>query len=341
MLSYSSDLYTGKVTVAQRNLIDFACYVVLFVALIAGPIVRYSEIAAQLTNRRHSIGGFSSGVSRFTVGLAKKVLIANLCGELVAVLKDSPDESVLATWLYVVAFALQIYFDFSGYSDMAIGLGVMFGFKLPENFNYPYTATSITEFWRRWHMTLSSWFRDYVYIPLGGSRASSVRQVRNIAVVWAATGLWHGAAWQFVAWGLFFALFLSVEKFAFGGALQRAHGFVGHIYLLLAVSVSWVLFDATSFIEAGQTLGHLVGVGTSGLVGQEAMYYLRSYAVVLLIGALGATPVPARLVKTVGEREWGAKLLTFVQPIGVGLLLVLASAFLVDGSFNPFIYFRF
>ncbi|MDR0836631.1 MAG: MBOAT family protein [Propionibacteriaceae bacterium] len=341
MVSYSIDLYTGKVEEAGRNLIDFACYVVLFVALIAGPIVRYSEIAAQLIRRDHSIGGFADGVSRFAVGLAKKVLIANLCGELVAILKDSPDESVLATWLYVVAFALQIYFDFSGYSDMAIGLGAMFGFHLPENFNYPYIATSITDFWRRWHMTLSSWFRDYVYIPLGGSFVGAPRQIRNIAVVWAATGFWHGAAWQFIGWGLFFALFLSIEKFAFGGALQRLSGPVGHIYLLLAVGISWVLFDAASFGDAGRTLGHLVGAGSSGLVGDESLYYLRSYAVMLLIGVIGATPLPARLVHAIGERDWGIKLLTVAQHLGIVLLLLLATAFLVDGSFNPFIYFRF
>jgi alginate O-acetyltransferase complex protein AlgI len=343
MLSYSIDLYTGKVAAPQRNLIDFAAYVVLFVALIAGPIVRYSQIAAQLVRREHTIGGFAHGVSRFTVGCAKKVLIANQCGELVAILKDSPDASVLATWLYVVAFALQIYFDFSGYSDMAIGLGAMFGFHLPENFNYPYIATSITDFWRRWHMTLSSWFRDYVYIPLGGSRAGTLRQLRNIVIVWAATGLWHGAAWQFVAWGLFFALFLSVEKFAFGGALQRLPSALGHVYLLLVVGISWVLFDATSFAEAGQTLGRLVGAGASGLAGQEATYYLRSYALVLLIAVLGATPLPARLIRSLreGERDWGSRLLTFAQPLGIGLLLLLATAFLVDGSFNPFIYFRF
>ncbi|MDR0849370.1 MAG: MBOAT family protein [Propionibacteriaceae bacterium] len=336
MLSYAIDLYRGKIEV-QRNPLDFACYVIMFPQLVAGPIVRYAEVAAALVTRRHTLVGFAEGGRRFVVGLAKKVLVANVMAELVEVIRASGDTSFLAAWLYVVAFALQIYFDFSGYSDMAIGLGTVLGFRFPENFNYPYVAASITAFWRRWHMSLSSWFRDYVYIPLGGNRVSVPRHLLNIAIVWGLTGFWHGAGWQFIAWGLWFAVVLAVEKYAFGGVLQRLPRGMGNVYTLVIVAISWVLFDSGGFADAGTTLAAMAGFGASSVVGPESVYYLRSYAVPLLVGIIGATPLPKKVMGWVAKK----KVYTVVEPVLVALGLLVVTACLVDGSFNPFIYFRF
>jgi len=334
--SYTIDLYRGKF-VPQRNLLTFATYVAMFPALVAGPIVRYPTVERQLTARDASIDRFATGARRFVMGLAKKVLIANVMGELVAVYKVSADTSVLFAWLYVVAFALQIYFDFSGYSDMALGLARIFGFDLPENFNYPYIAASITDFWRRWHISMSSWFRDYVYIPLGGNRVSVPRHLVNILVVWALTGLWHGAAWNFVLWGMYFAVLLIVEKYVLSRVLPKLPQWARHAYAMVLVAVSWVIFDADGLASIGSTLAHLVGVGTSGLAGPEALYYLRSYAVPIVVAVFGCTPV----LKRVATRLAAHRAFTIIEPVVVGALLILATAYLVDGSFNPFIYFRF
>jgi len=336
LLSYSIDLYRGEVAV-QRNPLDFACYVMLFPQLMAGPIVRYADIAAQLTVREHSVPRFAQGARRFVIGLAKKVLIANILAELCQIMRASREGSVLSAWLYILAFGLQIYFDFSGYSDMALGLGRIFGFDFPENFNYPYIADSITDFWRRWHISLSQWFRDYLYIPLGGSRVKTARFVLNILIVWFATGFWHGADWNFIAWGLYFGLILLLEKLVFGKALAKLPKVLKHIYVLLIVAVGWVFFDSSGFAAAGATLGRLVGIGAESAAGVESLYYLRSYAVPLLIGFIGATPLPKRVFLRLSRSRSAA----IWEPIGVAVLLLIVTAFLVDGSFNPFIYFRF
>ncbi len=337
--SYEIDVYRGDVA-AQHNFIDFAAYVAMFPQLIAGPIVRYRDIAPQLKERTHSLEAAASGASRFAVGLGKKVLVANVLAQLVSAYKASAEQTALYAWLYAIAFTLQIYFDFSGYSDMAIGLGRIFGFTFPENFRYPYIAKSITEFWRRWHMSLSTWFRDYLYIPLGGSRCSRIRHIFNILVVWMATGFWHGAAWNFVFWGLFYAVLLMAEKFFLLPALKKGR-VLPHVYVLLAVTLGFVLFDAASLKDALHQLGTLFGAGTASGLGTEALYMLRSYGVVLALAVLGATPLPAMLWKKAQEAKSLAPVLTVAEPLCTFALLALCTAFLVDGSFNPFLYFRF
>ena len=337
--SYEIDVYRGDVA-AQRNFIDFAAYVAMFPQLIAGPIVRYRDIAPQLKERTHSLEAAASGASRFAVGLAKKVLIANVLAQLISAYKASAEQTVLYAWLYAIAFTLQIYFDFSGYSDMAIGLGRIFGFTFPENFAYPYISKSITEFWRRWHISLGTWFRDYLYIPLGGSRCSRTRHIFNILVVWMATGFWHGAAWNFIFWGLVYAVLLIAEKFFLLPALKKG-SVLPHIYVLLAVTLGFVLFDASSVSDALHWLGALFGVGAAPGLGTEAVYMLRSYGVVLALAALGATPLPARLLKRAQEAKPLAPVMAVAAPLSTLALLALCTAFLVDGSFNPFLYFRF
>lgn len=339
IVSYVIDVYRGDVA-AQRNYINLAAYISMFPQLIAGPIVRYADIAEQLENRTHSTAKTSLGVRRFIIGLSKKILLANVLGELVDVFKNADERSVLFYWLYAVAYTLHIYFDFSGYSDMAIGLGHVFGFDFLENFNYPFISRSITEFWRRWHMSLGSWFRDYLYIPLGGNRVPRGRWIFNIAVVWAATGLWHGAAWNFVAWGIFFAVLLVLEKLFLKKWLERAPA-RGHIYVMLLVIISFVLFDATSLRSAGETIGAMFGAGGLPAVSFEALYNLRSYAVVLILGIIGSTPLPKLAVERIRKISGGDALINAVEPVVLLALLAVSTAFLIDGSFNPFLYFRF
>ena len=339
IVSYVIDVYRGDVA-AQRNYINLAAYISMFPQLIAGPIVRYADIAEQLENRTHSTAKTSLGVRRFIIGLSKKILLANVLGELVDVFKNADERSVLFYWLYAVAYTLHIYFDFSGYSDMAIGLGHVFGFDFLENFNYPFISRSITEFWRRWHMSLGSWFRDYLYIPRGGNRVSRGRWIFNIAVVWAATGLWHGAAWNFVAWGIFFAVLLVLEKLFLKKWLERAPA-RGHIYVMLLVIISFVLFDATSLRGAGETIGAMFGAGGLPAVSFEALYNLRSYAVVLILGIIGSTPLPKLAVERIRKTSGGAVLINAAEPVALVALLAVSTAFLIDGSFNPFLYFRF
>ena len=339
ILSYVVDVYRGEVKV-QRSFIDLAAYIAMFPQLIAGPIVRYSDIAAQLTDRRTTLSDLALGARRFVLGLGKKVLLANVFYELITTFKASEDRSVLFYWLYAAACVLNIYFDFSGYSDMAIGLGRIFGFRYLENFDYPYISASITEFWRRWHMSLGSWFRDYVYIPLGGNRAGRVKWLRNIFVVWLLTGLWHGAAWNFVLWGLFFAVFLTAEKLWYGKALARTH-VLKHVYVLLLVVVSFVLFDAGSVQEAVSTVGALFGAADISAVNAISLYYLRSFAVVFLVGIVGATPLPKRAVETLAATRAGAVIVDVLEPLALAAVLAVSTGYLVDGSFNPFLYFRF
>jgi len=336
LVSYTIDLYRGQIKI-QRNVLDFSTYVASFPQLIAGPIVRYSDIAEALTNRVHSWSRFAMGSRRFIVGLGKKMLLANLFGELVEIYKASGDQSVLFVWLYLIAYTFQIYFDFSGYSDMAIGLGHIFGFKFPENFNYPYIADSITNFWRRWHMTLSGWFRDYVYIPLGGNRVRMLRHVLNIMVVWMLTGFWHGADWNFILWGGYFGVVLLVEKLFLGKLLERAPKVLRHVYVMLVVFISWAFFDAAGFDAAFAVIGRMFGAG-GVLLSMESLYYLRSYAVPLLLGLVGVTPVLRTLA---GQLETKRQVISVLEPIVLLVLLVASTASMVDGSFNPFIYFRF
>ena len=339
VLSYVVDVYRGQVE-AQKSFIDLAAYIAMFPQLIAGPIVRYADIQDQLRHRGHSLEQAALGARCFVIGLSKKVLIANVLYQLITVFKDSREPSILFYWLYAVACTLHIYFDFSGYSDMAVGLGRIFGFQFPQNFNYPFISASITEFWRRWHMTLGGWFRDYVYIPLGGNRGSRGRQLRNILIVWALTGLWHGAAWNFVLWGLFFAVLLMGEKLLYGKALVRTH-VVKHLYTLLLVLVSFVLFDANSVHQAFTRIAAMFGGGQIPWTSVESLYYLRSYAVIFFIALVGATPLPAKLVARLSRSRGGQVLTGTLEPIALTALLMVSTAFLVDGSFNPFLYFRF
>ena len=339
ILSYVIDVYRGDVT-AQRNLIDLAAYVAMFPQLIAGPIVRYADIAPQLKHRTHTLADAAYGARRFILGLSKKVLLANVLYELISAYKSAANVSVLFVWLYAAAYVLHLYFDFSGYSDMAIGLGRIFGFHFIENFNYPYISASVTEFWRRWHMSLGSWFRDYVYIPLGGNRVSKAKWFRNIFIVWLLTGLWHGAAWTFILWGLFFAVFLTAEKLWYGRALAKTRVFK-HIYVLLLVIVSFVLFDANSVGEAAATIGGLFGAAGVSAVNPISRYYLRSFAVVFLIGIVGATPLPKRIVEQLGSTRAGAMVVDVLEPLVLVSVLAVSTGYLVDGSFNPFLYFRF
>ena len=339
ILSYVVDVYRGEAK-AQRSFIDLAAYIAMFPQLIAGPIVRYSDIAAQLADRRTTLSDLALGARRFVLGLGKKVLLANVFFELITLFKASTDRSVLFYWLYAAACVLNIYFDFSGYSDMAIGLGRIFGFRYLENFDYPYISASITEFWRRWHMSLGSWFRDYVYIPLGGNRVSKIKWLRNILVVWLLTGLWHGAAWNFVLWGLFFAVFLTAEKLWYGKALAKTR-VLKHVYVLLLVIVSFVLFDAGSVREAVSTVGALFGAAGVSAVNTVSLYYLRSFAAVFLIGIVGATPLPKRAVERLAATRTGAAVVDVLEPLALAAILAVSTAYLVDGSFNPFLYFRF
>lgn len=339
ILSYSIDVYRGDVP-AQKNPINLAAYVTMFPQLIAGPIVRYSDIAKQLENRTHSFEKISAGIRRFVLGLAKKILIANTLGELCDVFRSTDEKAVLYYWLYAVAFALHIYFDFSGYSDMAIGLGKIFGFDFLENFNYPFVSSTVTEFWRRWHMSLGTWFRDYVYIPLGGNRVSKAKWFFNIFVVWLLTGFWHGAAWNFIVWGLFFAVLLVLEKLFLKKFLEKTK-IIKRIYIALAVLISFVIFNATDMAEAFRYVGAMFGAGNMPLVNAEMFYYLKSYAVVLALAAVGSTPV----VKTCAMRLYNGKktgrVMNVLEPVVLVGLLIVMTAYLVDGSFNPFLYFRF
>lgn len=339
-LSYTIDVYRDP-SIAQKSFLKFGTYVTLFPQLIAGPIVRYTDVAGELDDRALSIDGFSCGIRRFVLGLAKNVLLANIFGEFCAAYTGATNNSVLFVWANAVAYTLQIYFDFSGYSDMAIGLGRMLGFHFPENFNYPYIARSITEFWRRWHMTLSQWFRDYVYIPLGGNRVKKWRWLLNILIVWGLTGLWHGASWTFVAWGLFYAVLLMCEKLFLGKWLEKWPAFFRHVYVLAAVVFGFLIFNAADFSTAAADIGRMFGAGGLPLSSVETMYYLRSFALVFLVGILAATPLAKRLCDKLRGYPAGSKLLLVLEPIVLIVLLLVCTGYLVDGSFNPFLYFRF
>lgn len=338
ILSYTIDVYRGQ-TEVQKNPIDFAAYVVLFPQLIAGPIVRYRDIAAELRHRQCGIDMACSGAQRFVIGLGKKVLLANQLGILVEAYYSSAEPTVLFAWLAAIAYLFQIYLDFSGYSDMAIGLGRIFGFHFPENFNYPFLSVSVTEFWRRWHMTLGAWFRDYVYIPLGGNRVKKLRWLFNILVVWCLTGLWHGAGWNFLLWGLFFAVLLMIEKLWILKFLERRRWF-GHIYVILALLFSFVLFRSNSMTQFTADLRAMLQPGNLPGFNTESLYHLRSSLGLLVLSAVASTPLGGLVAKELDNSRF-ASVLAWTKPFLLAALLVLCTAFLVDGSFNPFLYFRF
>ena len=333
-LSYTIDVYRGDVPV-QRNPISFGAYVTLFPQLIAGPIVRYSDVVRELDSRVHTWEDAMAGVRRFLIGLSKKIIIADNFALLVSLFRASGEKSVLFYWMYAIAFTLNIYFDFSGYSDMAIGLGRIFGFHFVENFNYPYLSKSVTEFWRRWHMSLGSWFRDYVYIPMGGNRVSKPQWFLNIFTVWMLTGFWHGAAWNFILWGLLFAVLLLAEKLIPG--IQKLPNWTKHCYVMLLVVLSFVLFNGESLSQVGSDFAGLFGFAGLPVVTPETLYYLRSYGLLFLAGFVGATPVVKNTAKRVGQTKVGPVLEVLLL---MGILLV-CTAYLVDGSFSPFLYFRF
>ncbi len=336
-MSYPIDIYRGDGNV-QKNFISFGTFVALFPQLIAGPIVRYKDIDDQLTYREHSADKFASGIQRFIIGLAKKVLIANNIGLLWDTYSSMPANqlSCVGAWIGILAFSMQIYFDFSGYSDMAIGLGRMIGFKFLENFNYPYISKSITEFWRRWHISLGTWFRDYVYIPLGGNRKGKYRQLLNIAIVWALTGFWHGANWTFMLWGLYFAAFLIIEKLWLLKWLEKAPSIIGHVYSLFVVVCGWVLFQLESLAEAGAYYKAMFGFGQGGVLTPVDGYNAASFAVMFAIAFFACTPLLSNIFKKLSPNAKNV-----VTPVLVVLALVVCTAYLVDATYNPFLYFRF
>ena len=336
VLSYIIDIYNGKVA-AQRSLIKLATYVSLFPQLIAGPIVRYTDVEKELTKREHTFEKFSLGIRRFIVGLSKKVLIANSLGELCQIFLATDEKSIAFYWIYGIAFSLQIYFDFSAYSDMAIGLGKMFGFEFLENFNYPYISKSITEFWRRWHISLSQWFRDYVYIPLGGNRVGKVKLIRNIFIVWMLTGLWHGANWTFILWGLLFGILLIIEKTFLLKLLEKIPKIFQHIYVLFIVMISFIIFNANDIGQAFAQIGGLFGANGETLMNSYTFYYLKSYFIIIVISILGSTPILKQVVKNNKEH----KIINCIEPIFLLVILTISTSYIIDGSFSPFLYFRF
>lgn len=335
-MSYTIDVYRGRVK-AQKNLITFAAFVSLFPQLVAGPIVRYSDIETSLENPKTDLNGIYNGVRRFTIGLSKKMLLANAFGELCSVFRASNDKSVIFYWIYAVAYTMQVYFDFSGYSDMAIGIGRMFGFSFPENFDYPYISRSITEFWRRWHMTLGGWFKDYVYIPMGGSRCGRLKLIRNIAVVWVLTGLWHGAEWNFVLWGAMYGILLIIEKLWFSAYLKKWGSIRSWIITMFFTVIGFVIFGADGGGGIVSDLSGMFGLSGLTLVNFETVYYLKSYGVLFAIGIVGCTPV----LKDIAQKFEDKPVISIAEPVFIGVLLILSTAYIVDGSFNPFLYFRF
>jgi len=337
-LSYTIDVYRGDAQ-PQKRIVPFGAYVTLFPQLIAGPIVRYKTVAEQLGGRRENFNQFYNGITKFTVGLGKKVLLANSIGSLFDYTKALPQSelSVMLSWLGIVAYGFQVYFDFSGYSDMAIGLARMFGFEFEENFNYPYISKNITEFWRRWHISLGTWFREYVYIPLGGNRVSRWKHVRNIMIVWMLTGFWHGAAWNFLLWGVYFGVVLLIEKFFLMKWLKRLPAAVSHIYALFLIAVGWTIFAFDDMTMLGQFLQNMFFAGGLPFVNQQTLYALSNYGFMLVILTIASTPLMHKLYDRFREKKWMPAVVCVLVVCG----LVLSTAYLVDASYNPFLYFRF
>ena len=340
IISYIVDVYKGKVKV-QKSFLKLATYVSLFPQLIAGPIVRYEVIENELDNRKHSFEDFSLGVRRFTIGLAKKVLIANMLGELCTKFSLVDERSIVLYWIFAISYMLQIYFDFSAYSDMAIGLGRMFGFHFLENFDYPYISKSITEFWRRWHISLGSWFRDYVYIPLGGNRVSKIKHLRNILIVWLLTGIWHGASWNFVIWGLMFGIILIIEKLFLNKYLEKLPNFIRRIYVLFIVMISFIIFNADTISNAISNIIGLFGFNKETFINNYTIYYLKSYFIILVIAIIASTPLIKKQLENMKKNKFMNKLINILEPIYIVTLLLIVTSYLIDNSYNPFLYFRF
>ena len=340
IISYEVDVFRGTVK-AQKNLINLATYVSLFPQLIAGPIVRYETIEDELSNRKHSFENFAYGTRRFVIGLAKKVLIANMLGEFCNKFSATDEKSVVLYWLFAISYMLQIYFDFSAYSDMAIGLGRIFGFHFLENFNYPYISKSITKFWRRWHISLGSWFRDYVYIPLGGSRKGKLILVRNLIIVWLLTGIWHGASWNFVIWGLMFGILLIIEKLWLGKYIEKLPNIFKKLYVLFIVMISFIIFNAGTMKEAFSNIAGLFGANSIGMIDDYTRYYLKSYLVTLIIAIIGATPLMKNIAEKLKKNTVMSKIINVLEPIVMVGILIIVTSYLVDNSYNPFLYFRF
>ena len=340
-MSYTIDVYRGDAE-PQKNIISFGAYVALFPQLIAGPIVAYKTVADQLNCRHEDTDKFAYGIKRFTAGLGKKVLLANSAGVIWDTIKvmDTSSLPALTAWIGILAYTFQIYFDFSGYSDMAIGLGSMLGFRFLENFDYPYMSKSITEFWRRWHISLGSWFRDYVYIPLGGNRKGLAKQIRNICVVWLLTGLWHGANWTFVLWGAYFGVLLIIEKMFLLKALKKAPAIVGHIYTMFFVIISWVIFALDDMKSVTGYIGAMFGAG-GALYDKTSLYLLSTNIILLVILALASTDIPAKLGNSLVDRLGEKPLSAVVQNVVFAAVILISTAYLVDATYNPFLYFRF
>lgn len=334
-LGYIIDVYRKKHAPAD-NLINFMTYVALFPQLVAGPIVRYIDVEKELKYRKNTYKDFSNGVKRFTIGLSKKVLIANVLGEFIKAITST---TILSSWIKPICFTLQIYFDFSGYSDMAIGLGLMFGFKFKENFNYPLIADSITNFWRRWHISLSSWFKDYVYIPLGGNRVSNLKWLRNIFTVWFLTGFWHGASWNFIIWGLYFGIILVIEKLFLQKYLQKTK-ILKYLYTEIIIIISFLIFNSTTTKEILEGLKNMLLLNNIPFTNQEIIYQLRNYISILIISIIASTPILKILINYLQTTRL-KPIINTLEPLYYLLLLTLSTAFLIDASFNPFLYFRF
>ena len=334
MKSYLFDIYLSKVS-AQRNFLTFAVYSTMFPYTSAGPIVRYTDIETQLKQRIINISKFGIGAELFVKGLAKKVLLADNLSVLYSSICGHPQMSVFTSWLGILAYTMQLYFDFSGYSDMAIGLGKMLGFDFNKNFDYPYISTSVSEFWRRWHISLGSWFRDYIYIPLGGNRVSTLKHIRNILVVWALTGLWHGASWNFVLWGVYYGLFLLLEKFVLQKYLKKIPSWLCTVYTMLVVMIGWVFFSQTDFGALGHYLGTMFGIGASGFIDKTALYYLKTGFILLLISILMCRPAPYQYFKRLVRRRPVAAVIINL------ILFALSIAYMVYNSYTPFLYAKF
>ena len=341
-MSYTIDVFR-KDAPAQKNIINLGAYVTMFPQLIAGPIVRYQTVAEQLNHRKETQSLFASGVERFVIGLGKKVLLANNIGLLWSQVSSMAisELTVMTSWLGVIAFGLQIYFDFSGYSDMAIGLGRMFGFELLENFNYPYISQSITEFWRRWHISLGTWFRDYVYIPLGGNRKGKWRTYLNVFIVWFLTGLWHGASWNFILWGLYFGIIITIEKVFLMKWLSYAPRLIRHLYTLVLLIIGWGLFAFENLSYLKDYFRVMFGFKEVALYDQVTLYYLMTNGVLLIILVVASTPLAKQMYQKLKQSKRGELLDVVLSPIVCLLILILSTAYLVDSSYNPFLYFRF
>lgn len=339
IISYLVDVYKEKVK-AQKNFISLATYVSLFPQLIAGPIVRYETINDELDNRKQTFNDFSSGISRFIIGLSKKVLIANILGELCNIFILSNEKTVLFYWIYGISYSLQIYFDFSAYSDMAIGLGRMFGFHFMENFDYPYISKSITEFWRRWHISLSSWFKDYVYIPLGGSREGTFKLIRNILIVWLLTGLWHGSEWTFVIWGMFIGILLVIEKLLLNKYIEKLPSIVRRIYTLFIIMISFIIFSGSNINESFNNIVGLFNF-SNPFINKFTIHYLKDYGLVLIIAIFLSTPILKNTIIKLKENKKINNIINILDIIVLLILLIIVTSYLIDSSYNPFLYFRF